>query len=157
MKKSKSILFVCMGNICRSPLAEAIMRHKLLKAGIKGVKLDSAGTIDHHAGEPPHHHSVSIAKENGVPIRHKSRPVNEEDFIMFEIIFVMDHHNHRDLEAEFDDFIQDDQVHKVTKYLNGKGKNSNVPDPYYGTRKDYEKIYSLLDTACEAILKELYL
>ncbi|WP_374958969.1 low molecular weight protein-tyrosine-phosphatase [Gilvibacter sp.] len=150
MEKTR-ILMVCLGNICRSPLAEGIMRTKLF--GRKDYEVDSAGTGGWHVGDPPDPRSVAIAKEMGLDITgQRGRQFNVTDFDRFDHIFVMDNSNHRDVlklaRTEHD-------KQKVSLILDTlfPGENVDVPDPYYGGNDGFAKVYDMLDQACE-ILKE---
>ncbi|MFZ1584426.1 MAG: low molecular weight protein-tyrosine-phosphatase, partial [Saprospiraceae bacterium] len=90
------ILLVCLGNICRSPMAEGILRDKIEKAGLD-IQVDSAGTANYHVGEPPHKYTIKVAAENGLDIRDlKARQFQTKDFDDFDIIYVMDSSNHSD-------------------------------------------------------------
>lgn len=150
MEKTR-ILMVCLGNICRSPLAEGIMRAKLF--GRNNYEVDSAGTGGWHVGDPPDPRSVAIAKEMGLDITgQRGRQFNVADFDRFDHIFVMDNSNHRDLlklaRTEHD-------KQKVSLILDTlfPAENVDVPDPYYGGNDGFAKVYDMLDQACE-ILKE---
>lgn len=150
MEKTR-ILMVCLGNICRSPLAEGIMRAKLF--GRNNYEVDSAGTGGWHVGDPPDPRSVAIAKEMGLDITgQRGRQFNVTDFDRFDHIFVMDNSNHRDVlklaRTEHD-------KQKVSLILDTlfPGENVDVPDPYYGGNDGFAKVYDMLDQACE-ILKE---
>ncbi|ARV12919.1 protein-tyrosine-phosphatase [Gilvibacter sp. SZ-19] len=142
---------VCLGNICRSPLAEGIMRAKLF--GRNNYEVDSAGTGGWHVGDPPDPRSVAIAKEMGLDITgQRGRQFKATDFDRFDHIFVMDNSNHRDVlklaRTEHD-------KQKVSLILDTlfPGENVDVPDPYYGGNDGFAKVYDMLDQACE-ILKE---
>ncbi|WP_420379720.1 low molecular weight protein-tyrosine-phosphatase [Gilvibacter sp.] len=150
MEKTR-ILMVCLGNICRSPLAEGIMRAKLF--GRNNYEIDSAGTGGWHVGDPPDPRSVAIAKQMGLDITgQRGRQFQATDFDRFDHIFVMDNSNHRDVlklaRTEHD-------KHKVSLILDTlfPGENVDVPDPYYGGNDGFAKVYDMLDQACE-ILKE---
>ncbi|WP_374957207.1 low molecular weight protein-tyrosine-phosphatase [Gilvibacter sp.] len=150
MEKTR-ILMVCLGNICRSPLAEGIMRAKLF--GRNNYELESAGTGGWHVGDPPDPRSVAIAKEMGLDITgQRGRQFKATDFDRFDHIFVMDNSNHRDVlklaRTEHD-------KQKVSLILDTlfPGENVDVPDPYYGGNDGFAKVYDMLDQACE-ILKE---
>ena len=150
MEKTR-ILMVCLGNICRSPLAEGIMRAKLF--GRNNYEVESAGTGGWHVGDPPDPRSVAIAKEMGLDITgQRGRQFKATDFDRFDHIFVMDNSNHRDVlklaRTEHD-------KQKVSLILDTlfPGENVDVPDPYYGGNDGFAKVYDMLDQACE-ILKE---
>ncbi len=140
------LLMLCLGNICRSPLAEGIMRSKLSDE----FEIDSAGTIDYHQGHQADERSIKVARHHGIDIsNHRARKITAEDFEYYDIIYCMDASNYENalMLAK-----NDDQRAKVSLIL----ENGNeVPDPYYGDISDFEKVYQLLDEACERIAEEL--
>ena len=147
------ILMVCLGNICRSPLAEGILKDKAKKAGLNW-QIDSAGTNGYHTGEPPHQLSQKVAKMNGIDIcDQRARQFVKEDFDRYDKIYAM-----------ADDVIEDMRriarshydPSKVDLLLNElyPGKNMSVPDPWYGPEPGYHKVYELIDRACEQIIKK---
>lgn len=151
-KMATRILMVCLGNICRSPLAEGILRSKLPS---DSYLVDSAGTGHWHVGNPPDARSVKIAQEKGLDISHlRGRQFSEKDFSDFDHIYVMDHQNYKDVIALSSDA---DSKAKVVLILNELFPNENVdvPDPYYGLQDGFEKVYHMLDEACEIIAEKL--
>jgi protein-tyrosine phosphatase len=146
---------VCLGNICRSPLAEGILRHKLNEAGITHVEVDSAGTSGHHSGENPDARSVRNAKMNGVDISTLvSRKFTAADFEKFDRIFVMDQSNYRDVLL----LSRDENHHsKVDLLLNisAPEKNKAVPDPWYGGEEGFQKVFDLVNEACEILVQQI--
>lgn len=147
------ILMVCLGNICRSPLAEGILQHKADKAGL-AWEVDSAGTGNYHIGEPPHHLSQKVAKLNGVDISHQCcRQFIKEDMLGFDKIYAMDNDIYNDikrLSRELWDPAKTDLL------LNESypGEKMNVPDPWYGTEKNYHEVYAMINKACDAIIEK---
>lgn len=149
------ILMVCLGNICRSPLAEGVLRHKLTEAGIHHVEVDSAGTSGHHNGEHPDSRSIRNAKKNGVDIsRLISRKFTRDDFEIFDRIYVMDQSNYHNVMA-----LAGNDVHrsKVDLFLNiaTPGQNRAVPDPWYGGEEGFQKVYDLVNATCEILVRQL--
>lgn len=149
---SKKILMVCLGNICRSPLAEGILQHKAKAAGLDWI-VESAGTNGYHVGEPPHHLSQKVAKLNGVDIcEQKARQFLKEDMDKYDKIYAM-----------ADDVIEDIRSiagkkydpEKVDLFLNElyPGQNKSVPDPWYGPEPGYHDVYKLIDEACTRIIE----
>ena len=147
------ILMVCLGNICRSPLAEGILKEKARQAGLQWY-IDSAGTNGFHDGEPPHRLSQKVARLNGIDISGQiSRRVRPEDFKNFDRIFAM---------AE--DVVEEMkwiagkafEPHKVDLLMNllYPGQNFDVPDPWYGTEQGYHQVYKLIDEACEVFVRQ---
>lgn len=151
----KSILMVCLGNICRSPLAQGILEHKLKEKGIKAY-IDSAGTSAYHEGEHPDRRSIAVAKKHGIDIsKQRSRPFDKLDFDEFDHIFVMDSSNYQNVITLA---IKEEHKHKVELILNflNPGKNQAVPDPYYSELDGFEKVFQMLDKASDEIIKQLF-
>ncbi len=146
------ILMVCLGNICRSPLAEGILRSKLPS---DSFFIDSAGTGHWHVGNPPDSRSVQIAKKRGLDISNlRGRQFSKKDFTDFDYIYVMDNQNYRDVL----DLAQDDNSKAKVKLILDElfpDENVDVPDPYYGLQDGFEKVYDMLDQACETIAEKL--
>tara|TARA_B100001115_G_C15806900_1_gene399582 strand:+ start:674 stop:1120 length:447 start_codon:yes stop_codon:yes gene_type:complete len=142
------ILMVCLGNICRSPLAEGILKNK---AKHLNVVVDSAGTANYHIGKNPDIRSIEIAKKHGIDIKNQiARQFTKNDFKNFDIIYVMDKQNYYDIiqqaTSEFD-------KKKVKLILNEINTNiDSVPDPYYGGENGFNIVYEMLDKACEKII-----
>lgn len=151
MAKTK-VLMVCLGNICRSPLAEGILKHKV---NTDLVEVDSAGTSAEHAGELPDPRSIEVAKQNGLDITdQRSRQFKKSDFSNFDFIYVMDQQNYDNVIALSP---SNESAKKVSLILNSLTPNSDaeVPDPYYGGKNGFRNVYKMLDEACEQIAKEL--
>ena len=142
---------VCLGNICRSPLAEGIMRSKLSE----DFTVDSAGTGGWHAGELPDKRSIATAKNRGLDITNqRARQFKRSDFDTFDHIFVMDNSNYKDVLALAPN---EEAKSKVKLILNEIFPNENVdvPDPYYGGQDGFENVFDMLDKACEEIARKL--
>lgn len=147
-----TVLMVCLGNICRSPLAEGILRQKAEKENIT-LKIDSAGTSNYHTGEHPDSRTIANAKKNGVDVsKLKARQFKVADFDSFDHIFVMDSNNYNDVIALARN--EKDKA-KVEMILNRVYPNSNmnVPDPYFGGEQGFENVFILLDKACDVIIE----
>lgn len=145
-----SYLMVCLGNICRSPLAEGILRDKIEKLNLD-VNIDSAGTSNYHIGQHPDSRTVSNAKQHGIDIsKLKGRQFQVEDFDKFDTIFVMDSSNYTDVIALARN---ENDIRKVEMILNRVYPSSNmaVPDPYFGGEQGFENVFILLEEACEVI------
>lgn len=148
------VLMVCLGNICRSPLAEGILQNKADKNGLS-IVVDSAGTINRHEGELPDLRSIEVAKNYRIDITNqRSRPLKKSDFEAFDLIYVMDESNYSDVIALADNDIQ---MAKVKMILNESYPNENrrVPDPYFGGDEGFEEVYQMLDKACSVIIDKL--
>lgn len=151
MKKTK-ILLVCLGNICRSPLAEGILKSKL---HADNFYVDSAGTASYHVGDKPDSRSISIAEKYHIDISScRGRQFKEADFECFDYIFAMDYSNYKDILS----LARDEQdAAKVDMLLNVlfPDENIDVPDPYYGGTVNFEEVYQLLDKGCDALAEFL--
>ena len=144
------ILMVCLGNICRSPLAEGILKSKLPENFI----VDSAGTSAFHKGEIPDERAISIAKEQGIDISNqRSRQLQIWDFDEFDRIYCMDKSNLSNVLSMAENDRQKEKVSLILDIL--EDSISEVPDPYYSGKEGFEKVYQLLDRACTAIASEL--
>jgi protein-tyrosine phosphatase len=142
---------VCLGNICRSPLAEGIMQHKALQAGMPWM-VDSAGTGNWHIGEPPHRLSQKIALHYGIDIAgQRARQFKPEDCVRFDHIYFMDIHNLRDARNMAGNLWVHHKASLLLDVLH-PGAQREVPDPYFGTEQDYHHVFHLISEACEAIL-----
>jgi protein-tyrosine phosphatase len=147
-----TILMVCLGNICRSPLAEGILKEKCKKAGLNW-KVESAGTNGLHTGEPPHPLSQKVAKMNGIDISGQhSRMLVNEDFGRFDKIYAMAADVMEEMELIGK---QSFELANVDLLLNEcfPGENKDVPDPWFGEEEGYHKVYNMIELACEAIIK----
>jgi len=146
------ILMVCLGNICRSPLAEGILVSKLDPTKFE---VDSAGTAGYHVGELPDRRSITTAKQHGIDITYqRSRKFIKNDFQTFDYIFAMDQSNYTNILA----LAKTEEDHaKVHMILNQISPNSNaeVPDPYYGGDQGFENVYQMLDKACDIFAAKL--
>jgi protein-tyrosine phosphatase len=145
------ILMVCLGNICRSPLAEGILRHKTEQMKLKDVLIDSASTSNYHIGEHPDKRTVHNAQSHGVDVSNlKARQFKVSDYDEFDHIFVMDSSNYSDVIALARN---SEDKKKVELILNRVYPNSNmsVPDPYFGGEQGFENVFILLDKACDVI------
>lgn len=143
---------VCLGNICRSPLAEGILRSKL---PYEDFVVDSAGTSGYHIGDPPDRRSVQVAQKYGLNISHLSgRQFIPQDFDAFDHIYVMDSSNFENVSKQARNA---DDLAKVKMILNEVYPNQNhdVPDPYYGGPQGFENVYKMLDEACTIIANKL--
>ena len=149
---SVKIVMVCLGNICRSPLAEGILASKLPK---DKFTVDSAGTGSWHIGQSPDERSVDVAKKNGLDISNqKGRQFSSADFDTFDYIFVMDNSNYDNVIALAE---TKEQKEKVTLIMNElhPTQNKEVPDPYFGMHNGFDIVYNMLDEVCDSIAQKL--
>ena len=145
------ILMVCLGNICRSPLAEGILKSKLSNNFV----VDSAGTANYHVGSSPDKRSVAVARKHGLDISNlKGRQFEVSDFDTFDMIYVMDESNYQNVEKLARN---PEDIAKVNMILNEvhENKNFEVPDPYYGGDHGFENVYQMLNEACTIIANKL--
>lgn len=148
------ILFVCLGNICRSPLAEGIMKEKVRKLGLH-AEIDSAGFESFHVGDAADPRSSEIARKNGISLGdHVARKFTTRDFDTFDRIYVMDRYNHRDVMSLTRNASDENKVDFILN-LTHPGENREVPDPYYGGRDGFEKVYHMLDAACDVLADQM--
>lgn len=153
----QSVLFVCLGNICRSPLAQGIFEHQIRLAGLEpGFDADSAGTSGWHEGEPPHSGSIAVARKYGIAIeKQRSRPVHAKDGEIFDYIIAMDAANRDSLIAEFR--FPKPKVHLMRDFSlspdNKKGLG--VPDPWGKTSAAFEEVFAILDESIAGFISFL--
>lgn len=148
------VLFVCLGNICRSPLAEAIFKHKVKARGWEQwIEADSCGTANYHIGDSPDPRTIANASKNGVMIDHCGRQLSIEDLNDFDYILAMDNSNYNNILRLPG---SDAYAHKVQLMRNfdpaGKGE---VPDPYYGGEKGFQEVFDILDRSMDKFLDHL--
>lgn len=148
------IVMVCLGNICRSPLADGLLRKKVTEAGLN-VEVDSAGTGAFHVGNPPDSRMRAIAKSMGCPIDDlRARQFVVSDFDHFDRIFVMDQSNRKHVLALARTSADEAKVEMILN-LSYPNQNLEVPDPYYGGDAGFKEVYQLLDEATDVLMKEL--
>jgi protein-tyrosine phosphatase len=148
------VLFVCLGNICRSPLAEGIFRQKTIDQGVNHLfYVDSAGTASYHIGALPDKRSREVAAKNGFELTHKARAFSETDFNSFHYIVAMDKNNLNNIKR----LMPDETESKVLlmRHFDMMAKDGEVPDPYYGDMKDFEHVYDILNRSCDVMLGHL--
>ncbi len=149
------ILFICLGNICRSSAAEEVMRQQVLRAGLgEKIKLDSAGLIDYHEGELSDPRMRRHAQQRGFNLTHLSRPIRRQDFDKFDLIIGMDENNIRQLQRLAPSAEAQGKIRRMTDYCQ-EYQVSTVPDPYYGGEQDFEYVLDVLEDACAGLLQEI--
>ncbi|XP_053192890.1 low molecular weight phosphotyrosine protein phosphatase isoform X2 [Scomber japonicus] len=151
---SKSVLFVCLGNICRSPIAEAVFRKMATDAGVADKwRIDSAATSTYEIGNPPDHRGQACMKKHDVPMRHVARQVTKDDFMSYEYILCMDESNLSELNRK----AKSVQNYKAKIELLGSydpQKQLIIKDPYYGSDDDFEKVYEQCVRCCKVFLEK---
>jgi protein-tyrosine phosphatase len=152
------ILFVCMGNICRSPTAEGVMRRLVAEAGLDGaVEVQSAGIGDWHAGEPPDERAAAAAWARGITLEGSARQVRPGDFRRFDLVIAMDRGNLRELLALAPDEEAAEKVRLLREFDPAAtgGADLDVPDPYYCGERGFETVLDMIEAACRGLLDEL--
>jgi protein-tyrosine phosphatase len=150
------VLFVCMGNICRSPTAEGIMRALVAEAGLGArITIDSAGTGAWHVGHPPDPRSVAAAAQRGIPVGGAARQVRRADFDDFDLLVALDGANARDLRRMAPDARAAAKVRLLREFDPHGDGDLDVPDPYYGGSDGFGRVLDLVDAACRGLLDEL--
>ena len=147
------ILMVCLGNICRSPLAEGILQDKISKAGLNWT-VESAGTESYHIGEPPHHLSQKVAKCYGIDISHqRARRFTAADFKQYDKIYALSKDVLQEMKHLARQQFESGKVELLMNELH-PGKNMDVPDPWYGPEPGYHEAYKLIEAACDSIVRK---
>lgn len=150
----KRILFVCLGNICRSPTAEGVMRALIAGSGLDGdVEVESAGTGSWHVGDPPDPRSVAAAAERSIDLAGEARQVGPEDFERFDLLVAMDRSNRDELLS----LAPDEEARAKVRLLRelGEGINEDVPDPYYGGEDGFAEVVEIIERNCRALIGQL--
>lgn len=152
----KSILFVCLGNICRSPAAEAIMRSVAGREGCADtLEIDSAGTYSGHAGDLPDPRMRAAASRRGYSLTHRARTVREEDFERFDYIVVMDDNNYETLHRLAPSREAARRIYRMTEFCGRYSDRTYVPDPYYEGRDGFELVLDMLEDGCEELFRQV--
>jgi protein-tyrosine phosphatase len=150
------ILFVCMGNICRSPTAEGVMRRLLDEAGLADrVDVESAGTGGWHAGEPPDERATLAARRRGVTLEGAARQVRSDDFRRFDLLIALDRSNLRELLLRAPDEDAAEKVRLLREFDPAAAGDLDVPDPYYGGDRGFETVLDMVAAACRGLIDEL--
>jgi protein-tyrosine phosphatase len=149
------VLFVCLGNICRSPLAEAIFKDKIRERQLEPYfEVDSCGTSNYHIGDPPDERTLANAKKNGIEISHLGRQLVARDLEYYDFILAMDRSNEQHILGLAS---QNNFRHKVflARHFDPKKINSEVPDPYYGGERGFQEVFDILDRSTEGFIEYL--
>jgi protein-tyrosine phosphatase len=151
--KRKKVLFVCLGNICRSPLAEAIFKHKVKQKNLEDLfEIDSCGTSNYHIGDIPDPRTFAIAKKHGVDIDHIVRQLTSEDLEAYDYILAMDKSNHKNILRLSSNDVHKEKV-RMMREFDDLGKGEEVPDPYWGKEPEFQEVYDILDRSMDKFLE----
>ena len=146
---------VCLGNICRSPLADGLLLRKIKERNLNAV-VDSAGTANYHIGKAPDHRMIKTAARSGTPIEFlRARQFNVKDFQNFDHILVMDQSNFKNVLALAKNAEERNKINFLLDFM-APDQQLEVPDPYYGTQQDFDAVYELLDRATDALIQKLF-
>ncbi len=149
------VLFICLGNICRSPLAETVFKKKVEEAGLtENFEIDSAGLIGYHAGETADPRMLRAAREAGYNITHLSRKITDHDYRTFDYIIGMDSSNMRELEERKPEDSKA-EIRKLLSFCGNDLKKEDIPDPYYGGEAGFARCIYLVQEGCDALLEKL--
>jgi protein-tyrosine phosphatase len=150
------ISFVCLGNICRSPTAEAVMRHLVAAAGLEAqIAIDSAGTGDWHVGEPRDRRSAAVGQRRGIPLGGRARHFSAADFARFDHVLAMDRQNFATLRQMAPDDGARDKVRLLRSFDPAAASDDEVPDPYYGGPEGFDHVFDVCLAACTGLLAHL--
>ena len=150
-----NVLFVCMGNICRSPAGENIFRHQVTEAGLAAdIQIDSAGTHNYHTGKGPDSRMCTTLRNRGIKTDGKARQFSQQDFLDFDLILTMDDENYQRVMALEPGGSYRAKVKKFTSYCTQKANQiAEVPDPYYGGDEGFEQVADMLEDGCAEIIR----
>ncbi len=149
------IVFVCLGNICRSPTGEGVMQHIINETGFENYfEIDSAGTSAWHAGEPANSKSRSVAESHGVKLLSRARLFEKRDFDYYDLIIAMDHENRDNLMALAANDDHKEKVQLLREY-DETPEDGQVPDPYYGGLSGFENVFQIVDRSCKNLFEQL--
>ena len=154
--KLTRILFVCLGNICRSPAAEAMLRVLVDREGLgDSVEIDSAGTYGGHSGERSDPRMRRAAEARGIPMTHRARQVREEDFERFDMVIAMDDNNYENLFRLAPDRAAQQKIYRFREFLRHHPDWSYIPDPYYEGHEGFELVLDLLEDGCSVLVEKI--
>jgi protein-tyrosine phosphatase len=151
-----SVCFVCLGNICRSPIGESVFRHLVRDAGLEGsIAIDSAGTGSWHVGEAPDRRACAAGKRRGIDVAGAARQFRPSDFVKFDYVVAMDSANYDDLVALAPDAAAKKKIHLLRSFDAASPPGASVPDPYYGGPEGFDDVVELCLAACRPLLDRL--
>ena len=146
------ILFVCLGNICRSPMAEGVMRHLVAEQGLsRQIEVDSAGTSNYHIGAQPHTGTLKVLREHGIDLQHAARQFKPSDGERFDVLVAMDGDNLADMQQTLGK--NGAKIHYLLDFIAAGPRGRGVPDPWY--TGDFNEVYRLIEAACRGLLEHI--
>src|SRR5262245_12434090 len=150
------ICFVCLGNICRSPTAEAVMRHLVEQEGLaKRIAVESAGTGDWHVGDPPDRRARAVGEKRGIRLSGTARQFTESDFARYDHVIAMDRSNRDELVGMAPDAAARGKVRLLRSFDASAPPDADVPDPYYGGPRGFDEVFDICERACRGLLDHL--
>ena len=151
-----SVLFVCLGNICRSPLAEGVFKHLVSEAGLANrFDIDSAGTASYHVGDPPDDRTSAVARARGIELTSKARQVIRDDLQRFDYVLVMDSQNYKNVKRLAGREAPRAEVRLLREFDSKADRDLDVPDPYYGGTRGFEAVHDIVERSCRGLLDYL--
>jgi protein-tyrosine phosphatase len=155
-KKVIGVLFVCLGNICRSPLAEGVFRQVVGEAGLADrFEIDSAGTSSYHTGSPPDSRTTAVARRRGLALDHAARQITAEDLDRYDYIVVMDESNHERVRRLAESVKPEMEILLLRDFDPEADGSREVPDPYFGGESGFEEVHDMVERACRGLLEHL--
>jgi protein-tyrosine phosphatase len=152
------VLFVCLGNICRSPLAEGVFRQVVEEEGLAdSFRIDSAGTTSYHTGSPPDSRTVEVARRRGLVLEHAARQIREEDLELFDYVVVMDASNRGKVERLAERAPGRAEIHMLRAFDPEAEADADVPDPYFGGPDGFEDVHDMVERSCRGLLEHIRL
>jgi protein-tyrosine phosphatase len=156
MSARVSVVFVCLGNICRSPLAEAVFRHQVRQRGWEDrFDIDSAGTSSYHEGDPPDERSAETARRRGIELTGQSRPLRREDLDRFDYVIVMDRENLAKVERLGAGSSTHARIHRLREFDPAAQGELDVPDPYFGGPSGFERVHDMVERSTAQLLEHI--
>jgi protein-tyrosine phosphatase len=150
------VLFICLGNICRSPLAEAVFRAQVQEVGLADrFDIDSAGTGSYHEGEPPDERTLRVARARGIAMNHTARRIQSNDLRRFHYVLAMDAENLRRTRRLADGTQTNADIRLLRSFDPDAPPDAEVPDPYFGGGRGFETVHELVESACRGLLQHI--